>query len=113
MNQISKREQFYFLLGLLLVTGWIFSSAVSYGYSHWDSTTYLKENPVFDQPLGNIIDDILNGNVHSHEILYIPVFYLVYLIELQLGFSPQVMHATGILIHLLNIVLLTICLTKN
>ena len=84
----------------------------SYGYSHWDSTTYLKENPVFDQPLGNIIDDILNGNVHSHEILYIPVFYLVYLIELQLGFSPQVMHATGILIHLLNIVLLTICLTK-
>ena len=90
------------LAGLVLV---IFLQALSFDFTNLDDNRYVPENPALQHGLTG--QSLGWAFTTSHENLWMPVTWLSFLLDAQLyGISPRGFHATNVVLHLLNTVLL-------
>jgi tetratricopeptide (TPR) repeat protein len=92
-------------LGLALVTLWTYSGALDNGFVHYDDTLYVTRNPVTQQGLSLAtvrwaFTSLFAGNWH-------PLTWLSVMLDVQLfGLDARGHHATSLVLHALNTVLL-------
>jgi len=91
------------LVGLVVVTLLVYAASLSNGILNWDDNKYLLESPYLQDLSFNGIKAIFSnfymGNYH-------PLTSLSWAIEYSLaGFNPKLYHATNLLLHVLNTLL--------
>jgi len=88
------------LLAILLVTFISYSPSLKNGFTDWDDRIYVSQNPLVERLSFENLKTIFTT---SHNGIYIPLSMISYSLEYALfGKNPQAYHATNLLLHLLN-----------
>ncbi len=91
------------LIILVLITFFCFSGALKNEFTNWDDQQYILDNPLIKSLSVENIVEIFSTNVMGN---YHPLAVLSFAIDYHLfHLSPKGFHATSIIIHLLNVIL--------
>lgn len=94
------------LITLVIITFICFSGSLKNELTNWDDQQYIIDNPLVKslsiENISNIFSTNVMGNYHPLSVLSLAVDYHLY------HLSPEGFHATGIIIHLLNVILVFI-----
>ena len=94
-------------LGIVVLTGIVvavaFGSSIDHEFVTWDDTILITENPIVQTPsLKNVVKAFTSYDPE----LYIPLTFVSYQINsVVCGLSPSCFHATDLVLHTLNAVL--------
>ena len=92
-------------LALLILSIAPFARAFTYGAIHLDDAEYLTDNPLIQSGLS--LSAVWEATVGFHQTNWHPLVWISYMSEVQLfGLNLKVMHATNILLHAANSLLL-------
>jgi hypothetical protein len=47
----AKKENYFGLIAILIVTLFIYSNAINHDFTNWDDPTYVTENPLLAKPI--------------------------------------------------------------
>ncbi len=99
----NNRQLLLPILGILLLTGGLFSTTLQYDFVNWDDPLNILENPhlqTFDwQSIQGIFSSTVIGN-------YNPLTILTFAIEKAIfGLNPMVFHFNNVLLHLVCVFL--------
>ncbi len=91
---------------LIALTLYLYSPALSFPFTNWDDIEFISENPCLRAPTAENIKRILTPGAVPGEMIYIPATYFSFLLE-RVFFSPApgVVHATNVLLHISNALL--------
>ncbi|MCH8903101.1 MAG: tetratricopeptide repeat protein [Bacteroidetes bacterium] len=99
---------------LLAITLLAFFPSIQNGFTNWDDTTLLVNNPIVKDLSADGIRNIFNSHLTFH---YKPLVFLSWSIEYHLfGMNPMVYHIDNLILHMLNVLLvflMFLILTKN
>lgn len=103
---LSEKQRNRLLLPLLLaiLIAITFSPFLSNGFTHWDDSVHLTENPLIHSlSLTNIGKIFMTVRPHT---IYIPLVTISFAIEHKIwGMNPFGYHATNLLLHIINAIL--------
>ena len=103
-NRISGNS--FSLIALVIITFFCFSGALKNELTNWDDQQYIIDNPLVKSLSGENIIEIFSNNIMGN---YHPLAVLSFAIDYNLfQLNPKGFHATSILIHLLNVILIFI-----
>jgi hypothetical protein len=92
------------LSAVLLLTIVVYSHSISNGFVNWDDGENVYDN-IYIRELS--VDNIKVYFTRALLAMYTPLVYLSYAIDYKIGgLDPHIYHATNLLLHLLNIILL-------
>ena len=104
----KERKNLLISLGVILVVAFIaLSPALSNEFVNWDDEAYIVNNPVVHDLSADNIAHIFNiqtqvvGNYHPLTVLSMAIEYSM------VGISPTLYHSDNLLLHLLNICLVS------
>ncbi len=91
------------LVAILGATLLIYGRTFWYGFTNWDDVHFLVHNPVVrGLSWENLKRAFTPGGV-PRELIFIPLTYVSHMVEAELfGLRPGVVHATNVLLHTLN-----------
>ena len=96
--------------GILIVTAFVFFPVVHAGFVTWDDGPYVFANPMV---LGGLSVRTVKWAFTNHTPYWHPVTWISHLADVTLlGPEPQGMHAMNLAIHLANVLLLFVGLTR-
>ena len=94
------------LIALVAITFFCFSGALKNELTNWDDQQYIIDNPLVKSLSGENIIEIFSNNIMGN---YHPLAVLSFAIDYNLfHLNPKGFHATSILIHILNVILIFI-----
>ncbi len=84
----------------------VYGRTLGYGFTNWDDQIFIERNAVIQSMApANLVRVLAPGGV-PREMIYIPLTYLSYMLEIAIaGLDPGFMHATNLLLHLANVLL--------
>ena len=92
------------LAAILLLTVVVYSNSISNGFVNWDDNKNVYENISIRELSARNIKVYFTKPLIA---MYTPFIYLSYAIDYKIGgLDPRIYHATNLLLHLLNIILL-------
>ena len=101
-NRGNSGNSFAFI-ALVIITFFCFSGALKNELTNWDDQQYIIDNPLIKSLSGENIIEIFSNNIMGN---YHPLAILSFAIDYNLyHLSPKGYHATSIIIHLLNVIL--------
>lgn len=106
-----RNRSFPWAIGLiLLVTGLLYHRTLDYPFTNWDDPQYISENARLLPLSGEAVRTEFGREVAAN---YHPITMLSYSLDLALfGRDPGAMHGTNLLLHLFNILLLSVFLLR-
>lgn len=84
----------------MLATALLYLPSLHNGLTNWDDPDYLTNNPLLDfrkTPLSAYFSTIISGNLHPLTMLSLSLDYAIG------GASPEQVHRTSLLLHVLNV----------
>ena len=111
----TKKENYFGLIAILIVTLFIYSNAINHDFTNWDDPTYVTENPLLAKP---IKEQVIYFFKNPYATNYHPLSMISLGIDFKLSSStlekinPKIFHVTNILFHLLNTALLFLFVQK-
>lgn len=91
------------LIAIVIITFFCFSGALKNELTNWDDQQYIIDNPLIKSLSGENVIEIFSNNIMGN---YHPLAILSFAIDYNLyHLSPKGFHATSIIIHLLNVIL--------
>ncbi len=114
MDRIDSKQRWkvhgfaVFALGLLVLV--FYDRTVSYPFTNWDDIIYIINNPLIDRiSIKNLFALLNPGDLPDgapKEMIFIPLTYLSWMLEVAaFGKRASVFHATNVLLHLCNVLL--------
>jgi len=105
-----QKKEILFLVCILLITCISFSPVLKNGFSAWDDTVHLTENPLVQSLDSQNIQKIFQSKVHR---VYMPLTTLSFAIEYHFfKYKPLIYHLNNLLLHL-GIILLVYLLARQ
>ncbi len=90
---------------LVVIVAAVFGWAVGFEFTNWDDQAFIVNNPLL-QPQWENIPKLFRPGVIPDEQLYIPITYMSHWLEsYAFGLRSSVVHATNVLLHMANVVL--------
>jgi protein O-mannosyl-transferase len=100
----ENNTQFYVLAGIILLTIIVFSNSLLNGFTNWDDTSYIIDNPVVKEFSFNKIGTIFST---LSDAIYQPLTILTFAIEYKIaGLNPGLFHMDNLILHVLNVLLI-------
>jgi tetratricopeptide (TPR) repeat protein len=100
----SKRNILLLATGVALMALLTFGRSVGFEWLHYDDPQYVTENPYINQ--GLTLEGLREAFTHGLNLLWIPLTSISYMLGVSLhGLSPAGHHATNVLLHAVNAVL--------
>jgi protein O-mannosyl-transferase len=102
---------------VLLIIALYYQVAWFTSYTNWDTPIFITNNQFLQKiSFHNLINIFTPGKIHR-EILFIPITYFSYLMEISIfGINTSIIHIDNVILHILNTILLyyfIILLFKN
>lgn len=91
---------YVYLAGAMLLTMALYLPSLRNGITNWDDPDYLTNNPLLDfghTPWRAYFTTVISGNLHPLTMLSLSLDHTLG------GTSPQQVHATSLLLHVLNV----------
>ncbi len=96
---------------LILSVCLIYRNVVDYPFTNWDDIKYISQNPTLKNFDGDNVIRIFTPGAIPDEVIYIPIFYLSFLIEKSIfGLKSNVIHSSNLILHILNVLLVFVLL---
>ena len=97
-------------MAILATAALAFSRAFDSGYVTWDDDRLILHNLFIGMPFGQAMRGIW---LHSYDGDYLPIPFLSYWLEVRaFGFDPVPQHVVNLLLHLLNVSLMYLWLSR-
>jgi len=102
----ENNSQLYVLAGIIFLTILVYANSLPNGFTNWDDTSYIIDNPVvkefsFDK-IGTIFTSLSDN-------IYQPLTILSFAIENKIaGLNPGLFHMDNLILHILNVFLVFI-----
>lgn len=107
----QSRPTLLVVLGLLLLGLLVFARVRTFGFSSYDDTVYVSENPVIGA--GITWAGVKEVTLRGQHLLWTPLTSLSYMIGVEIyGLNPAGHHLTNLALHLLGAVLLFFTLRR-
>jgi tetratricopeptide (TPR) repeat protein len=107
----SPRPTWLVILGLLILGMAVFAQVRDFGFSAYDDTIYVSENPTISA--GLTWSGIKEVTLEGHHLLWTPITSLSYMVGCEIyGLNPAGHHLTNLLLHLCGVLLLFYTLLK-
>ena len=99
----ENNKQVYFLSGLILLTILVFANSLSNGFTNWDDSSYIIENPAVKDfsldKMGTMFTSLSDN-------IYQPLTIFSFAVEYKLaGLNPGLFHMDNLLLHIINVFL--------
>lgn len=89
--------------GILTLTYISFSPSLKNNFTNWDDKSYVVDNELLKQPLGDCVKYFLSS---FHSGNYHPLTMIVYAVEYHSAkLNPELYHSINLLLHLINVLL--------
>ena len=93
-------------VGLVALVAVVFGRVVTYEWVNWDDITYIVHNPVIQSMSWENIRAVFTPGGVPGDQLYIPVHYLIDMLQLRFfGVNSQAYHTVNLLLHTANVLL--------
>jgi hypothetical protein len=103
---ISHIRHVWVVLGILMITGWLYWPGLSQSFVSWDDEGHITENQQVRHFGFNNVRNIFRSDVNR---TYIPLTILTFSIEHYFwGFNPSVFHFDNLILHLAVVILIYI-----
>ena len=107
----ESRSRWVLAMMLVALTLALFWPATNYGFVNFDDDRYVSDNPVVRQ--GLTLQGIRWAMTSVYELWWLPLLWISYMGDTSLfGTGPFGYHATNILLHVANVLLLFWTLTR-
>ena len=107
---MTSQSRRLILAAIFATTALAFSRAFDSGYVTWDDDRLVLHNLFIGMPFGQAMRGIWS---HSYDGDYLPIPFLSYWLEVKaFGFDPVPQHVVNLLLHLLNVSLMYLWLSR-
>src|SRR5262249_43698964 len=107
---MTSQSRRLMLAAIFVTTALAFSRAFASGYVTWDDDRLVLHNVYLGMPFGQAMRRISS---HSSDADYLPIPFLSYWLEVKaFGFNPVPQHVVNLLLHLLNVSLVYLWLSR-
>jgi protein O-mannosyl-transferase len=100
----ENNTRFYVLFGILFLTIIIFSNSLNNGFTNWDDSNYIIDNPAVKEFSVNKLGIMFST---LSDAIYQPLTILSFAVEYKIaGLNPALFHMDNLILHILNIFLI-------